>query len=112
MFLPPIDNDVMEEESPEVEMLCPLRIGRDYRGHTFFSSDEKRSVVKWMEKEDLTPSKIESQWPSIKRKSLSRWRLHEAGGSANHDSKRARPKILDEEAFKEFDAGHDDKSNF
>jgi hypothetical protein len=89
--------------------LC-LRIGRDYRGHTF-SSDEKRGVVKWMKKEDLTPSKIASQWPSIKRKSLSRWRLQEAGGSAIHDSKRARPKLLDEEAVKEFDDGHDDKSN-
>jgi hypothetical protein len=105
MFLPPIDADDMEEESPEVEMPCPLRIGRDYRGHSF-SSAEKRSIVKWMVQEDLTPSKIEEGWPSLKQNRVNKWRRKEADGFVIHDSKRARPKILDEEAVKEFDAGH------
>jgi hypothetical protein len=110
MFLPPIDDDDMEEASPEENLQCPLRRGRDYSGHTFTMS-EKRDIVQWMQQDNVTSAKFVEMWPSFSTRKIDKWKKLHKGGGAIHDSRKARPKLLDEQAYKEFDAGHDDKSD-
>jgi hypothetical protein len=88
MFLPPIDNDDMEEASPEENLQCPLRRGRDYSGHTFTIS-EKQDIVLWIQQENLSTPRFVEMWPSIGRRKIDKWRKLQKGGCAIHDSIKA-----------------------
>ena len=82
-------------------MQCHLRNGRDYSSHNF-SSDEKRNVVKWMLQEGLGPIQMTRRCPTISKNTFCKWRIKERKGLKQCESRKERPKILDNEAFAEF----------
>ena len=78
MSLPSINQDAMEEVSPEENLRCPLRNGRDYSSNIFIR--RKKCSCEVMLQEGLGPIQMAWSWPTISKNTFYKWRLKERKG--------------------------------
>ena len=97
MSLPSINQDAMEEVSPEENLQCPLGNGRDYSSHNF-STDVKGVVLKWMLQEGLGLIQMTRRLHTISNNTFCKRRLKEGKGMKQCESRKGRPKILNNNA--------------
>ena len=96
MSLPSINQDAMEEVSPEENLQSLSEMGGTR------VPEEKRVVVKWMLHEGLGPIQMSRRLPTISKNTFCKWRLKERHGLTQRESRKDHPKILYDAALEEY----------